>query len=516
MRKAIWVVAIAAICVGVACNKGAGASKQKAALEAKRTQVLAEVDKALQAWLDEMVKTLPADVKKYPKAKSPLVRWRLESFGFDWQRPVSAALAQAKGTTFEKEVQSIPEFFDAMVKFWKKEIDFKDYMAAYDKLKSECKDPMAILLADFDHTFVHVEAFYGAQDMEGDDRAIYFFRHWQVAFHFPREHSEAVSQYLARLCRQKLSQFCTTIPFEVLHFAMEKPYLGEAKRIVGEFLKAHPDCKLNRIFTEPDAFLAQLDARLAGLKDYTEDPVLPSSISKKDYVGDVILTVRPAGVEYEGRDYLDFSKGWALPDKEWAAFAKKMETVTAPLEKERGPENMEIIRADLPKDAPVSLLAGFVDTWKKLPARVITFGARRRIDGLDKGTVTGHLQFREVPLAGRKLDVEGVGKVACRPLGQSDDTEDLVKKVNVAVWVDRDGARAGAFDGGKVTGLKKVDEAGAAAHLASGVGVLAVASDLPYERFVALMDPVFFKCKDARCDPPQDLSPRVDVQVCAK
>lgn len=511
MRKKVWIVLIFAL----ACNREGGASRQKAAMEARRAEIIAEVDKVLSAWLDEMVKTLPEDIKKYAKAKSPLVRWRMESFNFDWRRPITAAIVKAKGTTFEKELQAIPDFFDAMEKFWKKEIEFKEYMAAYDKVKAECKDPLVLMLADFDHTFVHVEAFFGAQDMEGDDRAIYFFRHWQVAFHFPREHSEAVSQYLARLCKQKLASFCTTVPFEVLHFAMEKPYLMEVKRIVSDFIKTYPDCKLNRIFTGPEGFLAQVDERLKNLKDYTEDPVLPSSVSKKDYVGDVILTIRKTGIEYEGKRYLDFTKGWNIPDREWAAFAKKMAEVTDPLEKERGPENLEIIRTDMAKDAPVAILARIVEVWKSLPARIITFGARRRIDGLDKGTVTGHLQFREVPIAARRIDVEGIGKVSCRPLGQSDGTEDLVKKVTVAVWLDRDGVFTGSFDGTRISNLTKVDDAKASAHLASSVGLLAVQADVTYERFISLIDLLFFSCKDARCDPPQDQNPRIEVQVCS-
>ena len=515
MANRILVLALVlAAALPTACKKGDMAAKQKVAMEARRAQVFADVDKVLQTWLDEMLKALPSDVKKYPKVKSPLVRWRLDSFAFDWHRPVDAAVVAAKGTTFEEEMNTIPEFFDVMEQFWNKKVDFKDYMVAYNKLKSTCKDPLALLLADFDHTFVHVEAFYGAQDMDGDDRAIYFFRHWQVAFHFPRDYSEAVSQYLARLCKAKLSAYCTTIPAEQLHFAMEKPYLGEVKRIVAEYLKDHPDCKLNRIFTDKDAFLTQVDQRLANLKDYTEDPVMPSSVSRKNFVGDVILTVRKSGIEYEDLKYLDFSKGWDLPAAEWAAFGKKVTSRTEGFEKERGPENLEVIRTDMVTDAPVSLLANFVEVWKKLPARGISFGARRRMDGLDKGTVSGYLQFREVPLAGRKLDIEGVGKFACRPLGQSDDTQDLVSKVTQAVWLDKDEIKTGTFAGGKISDLKPVDAKAAAAWLQKGVGVLAVSSNVTYERFLSVIDPLFFQCKDARCDPPTDLTPRVDVQVC--
>ena len=194
MRVLSCCVLVCAVLLGTSgCDKEKKAERQRLALEAKRTEVFGDVDKALNAWIDDMVRTLPSDVKKIPKVRSPLEKWRLEAFKYDWQRPVGAALAKAKGTAFEAEVQAIPDFFDAMDKFWKKQIDYKDYQAAYDKVKATSKDPLVQTIADFDQTFVHVVGFYIAQDLEGDDSAVAFFRFWQVAFRFPREYSEAVS-----------------------------------------------------------------------------------------------------------------------------------------------------------------------------------------------------------------------------------------------------------------------------------------------------------------------------------
>ena len=494
------------------CEKGDKATRQKKAVEAKRAAVAQEIDGVLKKWLDQMVSSLPEDVKKYPKAKSPLVRWRLDSFSFDWRRPMGAAVVKAKGTPFEKDFQAILEFFDAMERFWKKEIDFKDYMQAWDKVKAGNHSKMVNLLADFDHTFVHVEAFYGAQDMEGDDRAIYFFRHWQVAFHFPREYSESVSQYLERLCKAKLKDFCLSAPFEKLHFAMEKPYLTEVKRIVSEYLANYPDCKLNRIF---GPFVAEVDARLASLKPIEEDPPLPESISRKDFVGQVILTVRKTGLEYEGKTLLTFKgDSWQLPSQAELARAQAEATkLSNSLEKEQGPENMEVIRLDADKGAPMAIAAFVASTWSKLPARFLTFGARRRLDGINKGTVTGSLQIRDVPFGKRNRDIGG-RVYQCQDLGQSVEKPDL--KPQVAVFVTEKAVMVGQLNNDKVASLTQIEPREAATRLLAGPGLLLVGAEVPVERFIAVLDPLFFKCRDTpACSVVDDQSPQVRVEVCS-
>jgi len=493
--------------------KGNMAEKQKAAFAAKKIAITADVDKALNGWVDDMARTIPEDVRKFEKSKSPLVRWRLDSFKFDWRRPLEAAVVPAKGTVVEKDFAAIPEFFDTMEKFWKKEVDFKDYMAAYDKLKKTCDDPVANLLADFDHAFVHLEAFYGAQDMDGDDRAVYFFRHWQVAFSFPREKGEAVSEYLARLCTNKMGDFCKTVPFESVHFALERPYLTEVKRMVGEYLTAHPDAKFNKVFA---TLLADVDTRLTKIPTFVEDPVMVDSVSKTPYVGDAIVTVTKKGLQWEERDYLSFEKGWVLPPKEWTVFAKAVADRMPDMEKERGPENLETLLVSADRDAAMSIPAYLVDIFKKQPPRYVAFGGRRRLDNLDRRTTFGKLTFREVPVAPRKVDVEGMGALKCRPLGQVPDDQDLPGKVGPTVWVGVDGLKAGMFAGGHVTGLKTVTAKEAVAHLKTGTGLILAADAASIQSFTSVLEPLFLECGDPKCSFVKDQQPRLEVQVCGK
>ncbi len=502
-------VALAAI----GCGKGDMAAKQKAAFAAKKVAITAEVDKALNGWVEDMAKTVPEDVRKFEKSKSPLVRWRLDTFKYDWQRPLTAAVVPAKGTVVEKDFDAIPNFFETMEKFWKKEVDFKDYMAAYDKLKKTCDDPVANLLADFDHAFVHLEAFYGAQDMEGDDRAVYFFRHWQVAFSFPREKGEAVSEYLARLCMNHMGDFCKTVPFESVHFALERPYLTAVKRIVGDYLKAHPDAKFNKVFAP---LLADVDARLLTIPSFSEEPVMVDGIAKAPYVGDTIVTVMKTGLTWEERDYLSFDKGWAVPSKDWKVFEKAVVDRMPDMEKERGPENLETLLVSMDKDATMNIPAALVEIFKKQPPRYVAFGARRRLDNMNRRTVFGKLTFREVPVVARKVVVEGVGALKCRPLGQVPDAADLPGAVGPTVWIGTDGLKAGTFAGGKVTGLKDVDAKGAVAHLKTGTGLILAAEGASMQAFGAVLEPMFLECGDPKCSFVKELQSRLEVQVCGK
>lgn len=501
-----------------ACRGEDMAARQKAASEARRAALLDEASGVLKGWLDEMVRTLPADVKKYPKVKSPLVDWRQGTFGYDWRRPLQAVVVRARGTPFQGELQAVATFFDAMERFWKKEIDFKDYMAAWKDLKTRVPEGdehsrLVHLLADFDHTFVHVEAFYGAQDMEGDDRAVYFFRHWQVAFDFPREHQEAVSDYLARLCKERLSDYCQTIPFEVMHFAMERPYLAQVQRIARTFLDRYPDCPLNRLF-EP--FLADVAARLDHLPTFAEDPVLPDSKSRAPFVGDIVMTVSRRGLEYENQVFVDFSKGWEVPASAWAAMARRIAPIQEQLEQERGPENLEVLVLAMDRAAPMSIATEVVNIFRKHPARLVTFGTRRRMDGVSRRTVVGRLQFREVPVAPRRVEIAGMGVLKCRPLGQSTDAEDLPGRLSSVVVLDPERLRVGRLAAGKAVDMRPTDPGEAVQVLSAGPGLLLVSEEVPYERFVGLLDPLFVRCADERCGSVRDLTPEVEVQGCAR
>ena len=132
----------------------------------------------------------------------------------------------------------------------------------------------------------------------------------------------------------------------------------------------------------------------------------------------------------------------------------------------------------------VVVFRGTVQVFKDQPTRYLSFGARRRVDGLNKKTVTGKLQFREVPVAARVLEVEGVGKVKCLPLGQGNDAQDLPSKVGPTVWLGRDGARVGKLAGTRVDGVQAVDVAAAQAHLKQGPALLLVAEDAPLGAFL--------------------------------
>ena len=141
VTKHITGLMLAGLIVAMGCNRDDQMARQKGALESRRAEVTAETDKVVGAWIDTMAKTLPADVKKYPKVKSALVPWRLAALDYDWRRPLGNVLAKVRSTPFEAEYKGLAEFFEVMEKFWKKEVDFKDYMEAFDRLMPRPNQP---------------------------------------------------------------------------------------------------------------------------------------------------------------------------------------------------------------------------------------------------------------------------------------------------------------------------------------------------------------------------------------
>jgi hypothetical protein len=135
---------------------------------------------------------------------------------------------------------------------------------------------------------------------------------------------------------------------------------------------------------------------------------------------------------------------------------------------------------------------------------------------MNRRTTFGKLTFREVPIAPRKVDVEGLGAQKCRPLGQVPDAVDLPGSVGPTVWVGVDGLKAGTFAGGKVTGLKTVSVKEAVAHLKTGTGLILAAEGAPISAFTAVLEPLFLECGDPNCSFVKDQQPRLEVQVCGK
>lgn len=498
----------------VACKSSDMVERQRAASEALRANLWGEVSTTFKGWLDQMVAKLPADVKKYPKVKSPLVDWRIETLEYDWQRPLKAVIARAKSTPFQGEFDAVFEFFDTMTKFWRKEVDFKDYMKAYENFRNKITDGsegsrLALMLADFDRCFVHVEAFYGAQDMEGDDRAIYFFRHWQVAFEFPRDYHESVSDYLARLCKEKLADYCQDIPFEVMHFAVEKPYLQRVQRIVSGFIERYPDCPLNRIF---QPFLAEVAQRLNSIGEFVEDPVLPNSISRAPFVGHVTVEVSRKSLSVNGEPYLEFSQGWQVAKGAYAGLERRLRPVMQRLEEERGPENLEVLVVSMDRGAPMGVVAEIVEIFRKHAPRVLNFGARRRSEGVARKTVVGRLEFREVPWSARRIEVPGLGMLRCRPIGQSTDAADLPKKVKVAAFIGTEKVVVGKLSGQR---LEEVEGEKGLSALSGEPALLLVGQDVTYERFIRYFEPIFLICTDSDCKQVKNFSPEIEVQICA-
>jgi len=492
------------------CSKEDKALRQKKAIEAKKAKIIKDIEEVLNGWLEFAQRELPEDVKKYPKVRSPLVDFRLKMQEYDWKIPLKSKAMQAQGHLFEKEILAIPTFFEAMDNFWSKKIDFKDYMKARQELKRATDNRIVNMFADFDYAFVHVEALYGASDMEGDDRALYFFRHWQVAFDLFREPYESVSDYLVKLCKERLKDFCRNVPFEYLHFAMEKPYLERAIAIVEGFLKDYPDCPLNKVF---DQYIVDARKALQEARVFRENPVLPDTVSNAPFAYDLLFRIDEKGASLGEKRLVEKP---LVRAKDIVLQKKRIEQMLADIEKERGPENMEVVVVEMPKDSEVEVIGGLVSVLKDLQPRVLRFAGRRRADYVAKKSTVGNLFFREVGVTDFKGKIQGVGMVSCNVLGVSQDEEAFEKKLERWIFIGQEKVLGGVIEnrilkGGN--GIEKGDEAEIRSLCTGKPTLLLFDARVPYERLVQVLGWVSFLC-DPDCEHPKELKPMIEVQVC--
>jgi len=162
----------------------------------------------------------------------------------------------------------------------------------------------------------------------------------------------------------------------------------------------------------------------------------------------------------------------------------------------------------------MAVSARIVEAIRGTTARYVQFAGRNRSDAVAKLTKVGNLQFREVPELPAKLDVAGVGKLACRGLGQSIDDQAFPSKVGPVVYLGTSGIKTGVMKDGSVVDLVDADQAAAVKALLSAESMLLVDEKVSYEAFTTLIEPVFINCDNEVCKYPRNNEPRVGVSIC--
>lgn len=510
----------------IACNRAERVLK--AQIRQRQEDMSNKFHGMMTDWLNRMVKSLPKE-----RTKASLLKWRLDALDFQWGPIMDQVVAGSRGLTVNKEYQAIHDYFQDVSDYWKtmdpnnpnkKNIKAKDFMKSMARLKKNVKDPTVLAMADFDRAFLHLLAFYGAQKYEGVQRSTYLFKYWQLAFEFPRGY-ESIDGYIRRLCKVKLSDFCSKQPFETLSIALNKPYYEKVQSLVDEFVKKYPDCKLKQVFNGFDKALA--DAEKA-IPEFKEVPVLADTISEDDFTSNLeFLVTKDHGIIFNGQgetpnvvlmSAIQTRSGGAGAN--WTAFTKKLSALLKMLDKKRGPENMEWVLLDMNKDAPVSNIMRFVNIMAKSSPRYLSIAGRRHKEGIAKAAKVGKLVFREVPIKPMTIVARGHGTMKCEPLGQSNTDPRMDHRLHGFLLVTAGSQYLGTWDKDRATGLKEVQLKDAATAIHKNTSnnnatLIALKNNVSVDRLVALLTALGYQCEDKECTKVKTFKYDAQFEVCS-
>ncbi|MGB0589421.1 MAG: hypothetical protein ACPGU1_07065 [Myxococcota bacterium] len=315
----------------VAMGCDASDSPLQADLNERKTSRYAEAAGKVQAVEDErlaaMKATLPAaDVKTEAGSPNPLVKWRTDIAAP--KPPESAAPAAAgddgepapvvkqgiaakielleglmdtyKGAPSEPAARAGVAFLQASEEYWKKGKNLERYdkflkgyikegerLAKENAGKEEFQARPFMQEAAFDLMFLHTARWLKMRDSGASLTTI--FSYWQLAFNYPAKSREGFSAYITRLClASSIRDKCNKVVHEMRPLAVNKPYMEWAKQAANDFLTKHKEPTLQEVAKR---FITQLDVALKEVPDFTEDPILPSTLSSRAASGGLRLKI---------------------------------------------------------------------------------------------------------------------------------------------------------------------------------------------------------------------------------
>ncbi len=503
-----------------ACNRAKHVLK--AQIEQRQEKVSKQFHDMMSEWLGKMVQTLPKE-----QTKDSLLKWRLAANKFNWQDVMDDVVAGSRGLAVNKKYLAIQDYFQNMTDYWgtmdpdnqnKKNMKIKDFIKAMNKLKKAgVKDQSVLALMDFDKAFLHVLAFYGSRKYQGVQRSTYLFKYWQLAFEFPRRY-ESIDGYIRRLCKEKLSNFCSKQPFETLSIALNKPYYEKVRQLVADFLKKHPKCKLGKVFNGFDKALADAEKAIPNFK---EVPVLADTVSEDDFTSNLeFIVTKEHGIIFNGKGELPNVILMPPNKTDWGLFTKKLTGLLKALDKKLGPENLEWALLVIYKDAPASVLLRFVNIMAKSDPRYLSIAGRRHKEGIAKAAKVGKLVFREVPIKPMTVVVRGHGTFKCGVLGQSSTDPRMDHRLQKFLLVTKGSQYWGTWKKGRAVGLHevKLEDAAKSVHDATAKNAatfIAIRNNVSVDRVVALLTALGYKCEDKECAKVQKIKYDAQFEVCS-
>jgi hypothetical protein len=446
---ALMLMALAVAAVG--CD--ASDSPLQADLNQRKTARYAEAAGKVKAIEDTrlatMKATLPAaDAKTEPGSPNPLVTWRTNvaaperpdspAAGADGgEAPAPAAkkgvegqvedleavMETYKGSPSEPAARAGVAFLQASQTYWAKGKNLERYdrfLKGY--LKEGAREEKAFAgrqefqprpfqdEAAFDLVFLHAARWLKMRDAGASLTTI--FSYWQLAFNYPAKSREGFSAYITRLClASSIRDKCNKVVHELRPLAVNKPYMEWAKAQAKAFVDGHKEPTLSEV---ANRFAAALDLALKEVPDFTEDPVLPSTLSSRAASGGLKLVMSDKiGVRLH-QTTVSESFGGNVPGSLKAA----AETVVQTLKDTPGNTvDFERVVLEMPGSASGRALGKVFSSFSTETVRQFDLIGRRRID--ESLRRNGVIVRPPAPDEGVTTSYQfaGGGKTSCQYLG---------------------------------------------------------------------------------------------------
>lgn len=498
--------------------------KLSKAKELADTEAARELDRLIGERRARAGKDLPSEMGDRATERSAAVQWRADVAAMDTLEQVEALqgrLVKGKDPATEKMLDDARELFRGQRYFWiekKRVTAYEDFLIDFT---ASHKEGVLAEEAAFERIYVHVANLWERDKYDEDTKLTSMLRYWKLAFGFPNKERETFMDYIARLCNERLGEFCKPIPWELRPEAIEKPYLEAMVGMITDFQKSFPQSIYNTLL---GSLSRQFATRAAAIEPSVESPRLATTLSSRDCVGASILSIGPAGIVFEADELAGFVEGYKYDKKEQADFLARLEEILwGRIEALGGTDPyLPLITVVPAEDVPVTLLADLLTVLGRNRVDQVALCARKRNDGSNRKTMHLLTLFPQKNPKKKEVIVAADGKIDKKAKVEPLDSEKFLKQLPAAplgatpAWLGYLGrlpvleikgpARAFAFapDGWKTAPVDDKGKVGAAAAVAKPeavkeVALVTVPRDVTLADLFRALDGVKLECGDPEC-----------------
>lgn len=412
----------------VACQTDLQKKLSKAKQMAE-TEVSRELDRLIEERRAKAGKDLPAEMGERATDRSAAVQWRADVAAMDTLEQVESLqnrIVKGKDPATEKLLDDARELFRGQRYFWiekKRVTAYEDFLIDFT---ASHKEGVLAEEAAFERIYVHVANLWERDKYDEDTRLTSMLRYWKLAFGFPNKERETFMDYIARLCNERLGEYCKPIPWEARPEAIEKPYLEALVGMIADFQKSFPQSIYNPLL---GSLSRQLATRAAAIEPFVEVPRLATTLSARDCVGASILAIGPAGITFEAEELAGFVDGYAYDKKEHDDFLARLEEILwARIEQLGGTDPyLPLITVVPAEDVPVSLVADFLTVMGRNRVDQVALCARKRNDGSNRKTMHLLTLFPQKNPKKKEVIVAADGKIDKKAKAEPLDSEKYLK-----------------------------------------------------------------------------------------